>query len=105
MRKLVVKRKRSIIECASKITLLVQCAKDCATHRIEGKYYKSYEFKNGKTVEVEISDEATCICVKSSTMCRFYTVEEGSGDVFLLASPNYSPMEGNPFTITRVESI
>ena len=105
MRKLTIKRKRSLIECASKITLLVQCDKDSATHNIKGVYYKSYEFKNGKTLELEIPDNAVIIGVKSSTMQRFYTIEEGSGDVFLIASPRYSHMEGNPFTITRVDSI
>lgn len=40
MRKLSVKRKWSIIECASKIYLYVQCPEEYATHNIDGKNFR-----------------------------------------------------------------
>ena len=42
MRKLSVKRKWSIIECASKIYLYVQCPEEYATHNIDGKNFREY---------------------------------------------------------------
>lgn len=98
MRKLIVKRKFSIVECASKINLYVQCAKRNSTDVIDDVYYKAIRIKNGKTVEVDILDEPTMLIIGSSTALTPYTVPEGSDDVRLMVRPHYSPAQGNPFT-------
>lgn len=102
MRKLTVKRKWSIIECASKINLYVQCPEEYATHHIDGKNFKEYRLKNGKTVEVDIFDEETLIYIDSSTMSVSYTIAAGTENVNLIAKPKYSPAQGNPFTIEKI---
>lgn len=99
MRKLYVKRKWSIIECASRIYLYVQCPAEYATHKFGDKSFAEYALKNGKTVAVDILDEQTEVIIESSTMQATYTVPAGSGDVSLIASPKFSPANGNPFTI------
>ena len=100
MRKLNVKRKWSIIECGSRITLFVECAADEATAKIDGKTFKSYPLKNGKTVAVDIGDESTLVYVTSSTMSVSHTIPVGTEDVSLTTAPHYNPMQGNPFTIS-----
>lgn len=102
MRKLTVKRKWSFIECASRITLFVQCDEpDAAVKGDDGKFFKAMPLKNGKTVTTEIPDDETMIFVESSTMQARYTVPAGTEDVTITAKPEYSPMEGNPFTLTQ----
>ncbi len=103
MRKLTVKRKWSIIECASKIYLYVQCAARNATHEFDGKHFTQYRLKNGKEVSLDILDDPTIIMIESSTMSVSYTVPEGSTDITLLAKPHYNPACGNPFTIEPIE--
>lgn len=99
MRKLIVKRKWSIIECASKVYLYVQCAKRNSTHTINDVYYKAIRIKNGKTVEADILDEQpTMLIIGSSTANTPYTVPAGTDDVKLMVRPHYSPVDGNPFT-------
>ena len=102
MRKLSVKRKWSIIECASKIYLYVQCPEEYATHNIDGKNSREYRLKNGKTVTTDIFDEETLIYIDSSTMNVSYTVAAGTEDVNLLAKPHYNFAQGNPFTIEKI---
>ena len=102
MRKLSVKRKWSLCECASRIYLYIQCPEEYATHNIDGKDFIQYRLKNGKTVIADILDEQTAVYIESSTMSVSYTVEEGSEDVTLLAKPSYNPMKGNPFTIEKI---
>lgn len=99
MRKLNVNRKWSIIECGSRITLYVECPAEEATNKIDGKPFKAYPLKNGKTVSVEIGDEPTLVIVDSSTMSVSYTVPAGTDEVNLTAAPRYNPAQGNPFTI------
>lgn len=104
MRKLTVKRKWSIIECASRITLFVQCDEENATVAgNDGRFFVTMPLKNGKAVTVDISDDATTVFVESSTMQATYTVPAGTADVTLIAKPEYSPAEGNPFTFTEVK--
>ncbi len=103
MRKLTVKRKWSIVECASKIYLYVQCAARIATHEFDGKHFTQYRLKNGKAVELDILDEPTVVMIESSTMRVSYTVPEGSTDIKLLTKPHYNPACGNPFTIEPIE--
>ncbi len=103
MRKLTVKRKWSMIECASRIYLYVQCAERNATHSFDGKHFMQYRLKNGKAVELDILDDPTIIIIESSTMSVTYTVPEGSTDITLLAKPHYAPFSGNPFTIEPIE--
>lgn len=98
MRKLIVKRKFSIVECASRIYLYVQCAKRNSTHTIDGVYYRQIRIRNGKTVETDILDEPTMLIIGSSTANTPYTVPEGSDDVKLMVRPHYNLAEGNPFT-------
>ena len=102
MRKLNVKRKWSICECASKINLYIQCPEEYATHNIDGKNFREYRLKNGKTVTADIFDEETKIYIESSTMQVSYTIEAGTEDINLLAKPHYNPMQGNPFTIEKM---
>lgn len=101
MRKLSVKRKWSIVECASKIRLFVQCDDESATHKIDGKPFREYALKNGKTVTCEIGDEETAVLIASSTMQAEYTVAAGTQDVELETKPKYNPMQGNPFIIEK----
>lgn len=103
MRKLTVNRKRSIIECGSKISLLVQCAEEEANCQGGDKFFKQFPLKNGKSVTVDIWNEETLVLVVSSTMQADYTVSAGENDVTLMTSPKYSPFEGNPFTIQEVK--
>lgn len=99
MRKLIVKRKWSIVECASKVYLYVQCAKRNSTHTINDVYYRAIRIKNGKTVEADILDEQpTMLIIGSSTANTPYTVPAGTDDVKLTVRPHYNPAEGNPFT-------
>ena len=102
MRKLNVKRKWSICECASRIYLYVQCPAEYATHSIDGKNFREYRLKNGKTITADIFDEETTVYVESSTMRVSYTIAEGTEDVTLLTKPHYNPMQGNPFTIEKI---
>ncbi|MDE7348644.1 MAG: hypothetical protein K2N53_03180 [Clostridia bacterium] len=103
MRKLTIKRKWSLIECGSRIYLYVQCSKDDANCKNGEEYYKQFDFKNGKSVTVDIWNEETQVLVVSSTMQAEYTVAAGENDVNLIASPKYAPFEGNPFTIAEVK--
>ncbi|MDE6362365.1 MAG: hypothetical protein K2L53_05245 [Clostridia bacterium] len=103
MRKLTIKRKWSLIECGSRIYLYVQCSKDDANCKNGEEYYKQFDFKNGKTVTVDIWNEETQVLVVSSTMQAEYTVAAGENDANLIASPRYSMFEGNPFTIAEVK--
>ena len=103
MRKLTVTRKRSLIECASKITLLVECAKDEATTTANLKFFKDFKFQNGKSVELQIPNDSVTIMVVSSTMTAQYDIPAGEQDVTLMAKPKYSPMEGNPFIISEIK--
>ena len=102
MRKLNVKRKWSIIECGSKISLLIQCPESQATCRFEGAPCKQFKLGNGKTVEVEIEEEEVKVFVVSSTMTAKFVVAAGNEEVKLLAKPKYNPMYGNPFTIEKI---
>lgn len=102
MRMLTVKRKWSLIECASRIRLYVQCHESAATHQIDGKNFKEYPLKNGKSVTAEIvADQETQVYVESSTMQAAYLVPAGADDVTLVAKPHYNLAQGNPFTIER----
>lgn len=102
MRQLTVKRKWSLIECASRIRLYIQCHESAATHQIDGKNFKEYPLKNGKSVTAEIvADEETQVYIESSTMQVSYRVPAGEDDVTLLAKPHYNPAQGNPFVIER----
>ncbi|MDE6275056.1 MAG: hypothetical protein K2M75_00810 [Clostridia bacterium] len=103
MRKLTIKRKWSIIECGSKIHLYVQCSKDDAVCKHGEDYFKHFDFKNGKSVEVEIWNEETKVLVVSSTMEVSYAIPAGENDANLIASPKYSPLQGNPFIIQEVK--
>ena len=104
MRKLTIKRKRSFIECASKIYLYVQCAEEERTHKFDDIAYKEVGlFKNGSTVTLNIGDEETAVMVMSSTMQSMAIVPAGTDDVSLLAAPKYNPMQGNPFIISIVK--
>ncbi|MDE5755892.1 MAG: hypothetical protein K2I23_02250 [Clostridia bacterium] len=103
MRKLTVKRKWSIIECASKISLFVQCSKDDAVCKHGEDYFQQFDFKNGKSIQVEIWNEETKVLVVSSTMEASYTIPAGENDINLIAAPKYAPMQGNPFIITEVK--
>lgn len=101
MRKLTLKRKWSIIECGSKIFLYVQSPSEQADAEIDGIDCKALgRLRNGKTVEVDIPDEATTVFVVSSTMQACYMIPAGTTDVSLLARPSYDPAHGNPFTIS-----
>lgn len=102
MRKLTLKRKWSITECASKIVYFVQCAEAEADSEVDGVKCKEIgRIKNGKSIEVEITNEQTEIFLASSTMCARFTVEAGEEDVSLLAKPTYNPAQGNPFVISK----
>ncbi|MDE6758664.1 MAG: hypothetical protein K2J89_05240 [Clostridia bacterium] len=104
MRKLSIKRKWSIIECASKIYLYVQCPEEEKTYKIDGIACKQIGlFKNGKTVELDIWEEETEVFVVSSTMQASFTVPAGTDNVSLLAVPSYNPMQGNPFKISELK--
>lgn len=98
MRKLIVKRKWSIVECASKVHLYVQCPKRNSTDIIDGVYYRAIRMKNGKTVETDILDEPTMLIIGSSTAGTPYTVPAGTEDVKLMVRPHYDPAHGSPFT-------
>lgn len=98
MRKLIVKRKWSIVECFSRVNLYVQCPKRNSTHNIDGVYYRAIRIKNGKTVETDILDEPTMLIIGSSTAGTPYTVSAGTNDVKLMVRPHYNPAQGNPFT-------
>ena len=102
MRKLTVKRKWSIVECASKIYLYVQCSKKNSTHNVGGNYFMQIRIKNGKTVTADILDEPTIIMIGSSTAYTEYTVPAGTADVNLVAKPHYNPAAGNPFTFEPI---
>lgn len=102
MRKLTVKRKFSIVECASKVFLYVQCPKQVSTHNFDGMYFKQYRLKNGKAVETDILDDPTVVIVETSTMRVGYTVPQGDADVTLVTKPRYCPSEGNPFSLTQL---
>lgn len=104
MRKVTLKRKFSIIECASKIVLLVQCADEDAevdVNKIPCKVLG--KLKNGKTVEFEIGNEETNVFIESSTMLASYAIPAGTENVSLVAYPKYNLAEGNPFTIKQVQ--
>ena len=103
MRKLTVNRKRSIIECGSKIFLYVQCNEEDCDCKAGDKFFKQCLIQNGKSVVLDIWNEETIVMVESSTMQAKFTVPAGENDVTLLASPKFSPFEGNPFTITEVK--
>ena len=104
MRKVKLKRKFSIVECASRINLAVQCADEEADFNMRENLPCKYlgKLKNGKTVEFEIGNEETKIFVESSTMFAEYTIPAGSEDVSLIAYPKYNLMQGNPFTIEEI---
>lgn len=102
MRKLTLKRKWSLIECASRIYLYVQSSIEQADAEIDGIDCRALgRLKNGKTVTVDIPDDATAVFVVSSTMQASYTIPAGTADVSLLAKPSYNPAQGNPFTISE----
>ena len=103
MRKLTIQRKKSLIESGSRIILYVQCDKENSTYGIGDKYFQEFPFKNGQTVEVEISNEETMVLVVSSTMRADYTVGAGDDAVNLIASPKFNPFKGNPFTIEELK--
>lgn len=102
MRKLTVKRKWSIVECASRIFLYVQCPKKISTHNVGGNYFIQIRVKNGKTVTADILDEPTIVMIGSSTAYTTYTIPEGTEDVSLMVRPHYNPKEGNPFTFEEM---
>ena len=56
MRKLVVLRMWSIIESGSRIILSVSCDEEKANTNIDGKPFMAMPLKNGKSVELEITD-------------------------------------------------
>lgn len=103
MRKLTLTRKWSIIECASKIYFSYECEKEKANTEVDGKPYFCGLIKNGKSIEVEISDEANKIYLTSSTMEAEFVVPAGTTDVKLLAVPHYNVAQGNPFTISEIK--
>ena len=103
MRKLTVKRKWSLVECASRIRLYIQCPADIASCTIGDKFYREYPLKNGKSVTADILDEPTGILIESSTMQTFYTVPEGNVDLTLIAKPHYNLAQGNPFTFSDTD--
>ena len=104
MRKLTIKRKWSIIECASKIYLFVQCSEEEGKHKFGDVNFKEVDLlKNGKTLTVDIWDEETAVLVMSSTMQATFVVPAGTEDVSLLAVPKYNPMQGNPFIISEIK--
>ena len=52
MRKLIVQRKWSIIECGSRIMLSVSCGEDIANSKIDDKPFITMPIKNGKSIEI-----------------------------------------------------
>lgn len=104
MRKLTIKRKWSIVECASKISLLVEIHEGEGNGKTnDGVGCKELPFKNGKSITLDITNDATQICVLSSTMRVVYTIPAGDSDVNLIAYPKYDPSQGNPFVIEEVK--
>lgn len=103
MRKLSVKRKFSIVECATKLYLYVQCPKRESTHKIDGINYVRYRLRNGKTVEVDIPDEPVAIRIETSITGVSMIIPEGTEDIALQAKPRYAPKEGNPFEVKVIE--
>lgn len=103
MRKLTIKRKWSIIESGSRITLAVECDEEKSNAKLEDKFFVVMPIKNGETKELEISDNQTLVCLQSSTMDAEFVVPAGTENVTLLAKPKYNPMQGNPFTITEIK--
>ncbi len=101
MRKLTFKRKWSIIESGSRIILSVECEEEKANSKIDDKPFISMPIKNGKALELEISDNQTMVYLSSSTMDAEFVIPAGTNDITLLATPKFNPMEGNPFTITE----
>lgn len=102
MRKLVVLRKWSIIESGARIILSVSCDEEKANTKIDGKPFMAMPLKNGKSVELEITDEETVVYISSSTMEVDYTIPAGTENVTLQTKAKYNPMQGNPFVITKI---
>ncbi len=103
MRKLIFKRKWSIIESGSRITLSVECDEAKCNAKFDDKFFMVMPIKNGETKEIEISENQTLICLQSSTMDAEFVVPAGTSDVTLQAKPKFNPMQGNPFTITEIK--
>ncbi len=104
MRKLVFVRKKSFVECLSRVYLYDECANSVdANMDIQGKPSVKDKTKNGKSLTFDIPDTETTVYLESSTMQTSFVVPAGSEDVELSAEPHYSPSNGNPFTISRTK--
>lgn len=103
MRKLTVKRKFSIVECATRTKLYVQTDKRANTVVFDGLHFFEYRLKNGKTVELDIPSEKTVVVlVKTSIQTLRFEAREGEGDIGLIVRAHYYPAKQNPFTLDPI---
>ncbi len=105
MRKLTLERKKSIIACLGTTFPYLSCDEAEATRRLGGVPVKPMgKLKNGKTMEMEIPDEACTLFVAFSkafpdSYFTYYCIPAGNADLKLYTKSTFNPMLGNPFII------
>ncbi len=105
MRTLTVRRKKSLIGCASTVYLYLSCGEAEATSRISGiPCHPVGKLKNGETLSLEITENPQFFFVAySRTMPESYfasyPIPEGTQNVRLYTRPRCNPFAGNPFSV------
>lgn len=110
MRKLIMKRKKSVIGCAMRVFVCTETEKSGDFNLGLKRLEKRGTLRSGETCSFEIPEEGGDVyVVYSKTMPQSfhtkYTVGTGTEDVRLYTSPRFNPFKGNPFGITTSETV
>jgi hypothetical protein len=108
MRKLTMKRKKSIVASIMKVYLYVEVKGEGEIELNHKPCKKLATIKNGKEAVVDIPEDAVSIFIVFDKHFpnRFkdeYQLEAGQDDVKLYTKPKLNPLKGNPFKIFKME--
>lgn len=108
MRRLTMKRKKSIVASIMKIYLYLEVEGDGDIKLNNIPCVKLATIKNGKEATLEIPENALSVFVVFDRLFpnKFkaqYRLDAGSEDVELFTKPKLNPFKGNPFYIYKQE--
>ena len=105
MRKVTLERKKSFVACLCAVYPYLSCGEAEAQRRLGGVPVKPVgKLKNGKTIEIEIPDEACTLFVAFSKNFPYsyfthFCIGAGTDDIKLYTKSTFNPALGNAFVI------
>ncbi len=99
MRKLTIKRQKSIVACLMKVKFYIE-DKTMGDHNINGISCRLLsKLKNGEEKTFDISEDSARIFAFVSTAINFtfFTIPTGKKTVYICGKNVFNPLQGNPF--------